>query len=143
MLKIFIDFSPNPKDPHITNGIKCYTDVSKVGLEDLLTALGVCVNMRRSSSILDSMIIVIDKNNVEIIPTDKEFNKVEVENARYVPLNHVPYAHQFFKDLRKDINVGIQDHLSLEAPEKPTVKKSGKSKVVRKGGVLNKKWRKK
>ena len=132
MLKIFIDFSPlKGEGENITNGIKVITDTTKVQLDDLFSALSVCAAMRRISSILDTMIIEINRNNVKIIPTDKNFKEVAGEDAAFVPADKIPYAHLFFKDLRFDINEGVQDHLNLE--ENPIIKKKKKrpkSKII-------------
>ena len=122
MLKISIDFSPIIKDEHVTNNIRVLTDTTRVTFEDLITALGVCAAMRRSSSILDSMVIEINKADVKIIPTNKKFETVNSAEAEFVSPEMIPYVHQFFMDLRKDINIGLQDHMSLES-EGPKVRK--------------------
>lgn len=144
MLKIFIDFSPEVKDEHVTNNIRVLTNTEKTTLDDLVTALGVCVAMRRTSTILDSMCIEINKNDVKIIPTNKNFDPVEIENANFVPPEMIPYSHQFFKDLRLDIQSGMQDHLNLG--EKPEIKKDKKARgVISKPNQVNvhKRWNKK
>lgn len=144
MLRISIDFSPETKDEHVTNNIRVLTDTSRVTFEDLVTTLGVCAAMRRTSSILDSMVIEINKKDVRIIPTNKNFEEVKPEEAEYISPEIVPYAHQFFKDLRKDVNIGLQDHLKLdENTPKVTKTKSRSKKINSNKPNIIKRWGKK
>lgn len=143
MLRIFISFSPNQGDQNVKNGIKVITDTSKVQLEDLFTALGVCTSLRRSSSILDSMILEIDRNNVKVIPTDNNFISIKEEDVDYVSPEKIPYAHLFFKELRLDINDGIQDHLNLKENSGAIVQKSKIPTIPKPNNIIKKRWKKK
>ena len=149
MLVIKIDFSPEVNDQFTTNGIRVLTDTSKVTSADLFSAMQVCVGMRRSSSILDKMVIEVEKNRVKITPTDGYFREIKEEDAQYVPLGRIPLIHDFFKELRQDITIGMQDHLNLEA-EKPAIKRNQKAKRAYSGPrntppntVINKRWKRK
>jgi len=148
MLLIKIDFSPAIHDENTTNGIKVVVDTASVTIGDLFTALQFCVAMRRTSSILDKMAIEIDQQNINIIPTNGNFDPVyQEEEIKYIPLERIPEIHRFFLDLRQDVHVGVQDHLNLEA-NRPQIKvkknKISKPKeILPQQGIVTKRWKKK
>lgn len=147
MLVIKIDFSPAVHDENTTNGIKVIVDTTSTRIGDLFSALQFCVAMRRTSSILDKMVIEIDEQNINVIPVNESFDRIyQEEEIKYVSLDRIPEIHKFFLDLRQDVHVGVQDHLNLEA-NRPRIKTKNRiskpKEILPQQGIVTKRWKKK
>ena len=143
MLVITIKFNAQEKDEYTTNGIRVVPYLEKATYQDLQTALAVCTSFRRNASIPVHMSIEIENEQVKVSPlNDNEQPLANKDNIEYVSPDRLPFVHQFFKDLRTDINMGIQDYLNLEE-DKPKVKNTKKSKkktnINKDTGVIRKK----